>query len=49
MLFAIAGLIGALSAGLIAVFAGQVARATFDNAGRTRWLAAVLTPEHDHD
>lgn len=49
MLFAIAGLIGALFVGLIAVFAGQVARATFDNADLTRWMAAVLAPEHDHD
>lgn len=48
MLYAIAALVGSLFAGLIAVFAGQVARATFDNADLTRWLAAVLTPDHEH-
>lgn len=48
LIIAAAGLVGALFAGLMAVFAGQVARATFDNADLTRWLAAVLVPDHEH-
>jgi hypothetical protein len=48
LLFAIAGLAGALFLGLLAVFAGQLARATFDNADLTRWMAAVLTHDHEH-
>lgn len=47
LLVAIGGLFGSLFVGLIAVFAGQLARATFDNADLTRWLAAVLVPD-DH-
>lgn len=47
LLVAIGGLFGSLFLGLVSVFAGQVARATFDNADLTRWLAAVLVPD-DH-
>lgn len=50
LLVAMAGLVGALSFGLMGVFAGQVARATFDNADLTRWLASVLAQDHEpHD
>ncbi len=49
LLIAIAGLFGSLFLGLISVFAGQVARATFDNADLARWLAAVLAPDDHQD
>jgi hypothetical protein len=44
----IAGSVGALFLGLFAVFAGQVARATFDSADLTRWIASALSPHDEH-
>jgi hypothetical protein len=45
----IAGSVGALFLGLFAVFAGQVARATFDNADITRWVASALSAPDDRE
>jgi hypothetical protein len=47
--FFIAGAFGLLMIGLFAVFAAQVARATFDTADMTRWMALTMSGHVDHE
>lgn len=49
LLIVVGGLAASFLLGLLCVFAGQVARATFDTADTTRWLASSLAHDHtDH-
>jgi hypothetical protein len=45
--FFIGGALSTLMVGLFAVFAAQVARATFDNADMTRWMAQTMSAHAD--
>ena len=45
----VAGTVGCLFLGLFAVFAGQVARAMFDTADLTRWMAAHMSNQNGSD